>query len=297
MNLPELALTLLISFFSAGIQGAESDPARLEISQRFRTLQPGEVVLISATSNQPLKSLEGKIFQKTFYFYPDSNSTLWSGLIGIDLNIPADLYRLNLQGVTLTGSRFDQVHDLRVSDKEFPTRHVTVEQKYVDPPPEELKRIGQESKRVKELFATTSPARIWEGPFLLPVPGTTTSGFGRRSIINGKARSPHSGTDLRAKEGTPVKAPNAGLVVLVSNLYFSGNTVIVDHGQGLYSYFAHLSRFATEEGERVVAGQIVGHVGATGRVTGPHLHWTVRLNQSRVDPLSLIAVLSGQDLD
>ncbi len=297
MNLPGVALTLLISLFSGGVQGSESDQARLEISHRFRTLQPGEVVLISAASDQPLKSLEGRIFEKTFHFYPDSNSTLWSGLIGIDLDIPADLYRLNLQGVTLTGSRFDQDHDLRVSEKEFPTRHVTVEQKYVDPPSEELERIRQESRRVKEIFATVSPERIWKGPFLLPVPGTTTSGFGRRSIINGRARSPHSGTDFRAEEGTPVKAPNAGRVVLVSNLYFSGNTVIVDHGQGLYSYFAHLSRFATEEGERVVAGKIVGHVGATGRVTGPHLHWTVRLNRSRVDPLSLIAVLSGQDLE
>lgn len=297
MNCPKLVLTLLVLFSSNGVQGLDSDQIQLKIVDRSRTMQPGEVVLISATSNQPLKALKGTIFKKTFSFYPSSKSTLWNGLIGIDLDIPSDLYQLNLQGITLDGSPFDQKHNLQVIGKKFPTRRITVKQKYVDPPPETLNRIRQESKKIKKIFATINPKKIWKGPFISPVPGTTTSGFGRRSIINGQTRSPHSGTDFRASEGTPVKAPNAGQVILVSNLYFSGNTVILDHGQGLYSYFAHLSSFSTKEGERVELGQIVGRVGATGRVTGPHLHWTIRLNQSRVDPLSLIAVLSEQHLN
>ncbi len=160
---------------------------------------------------------------------------------------------------------------------------------------EELDRIRRESKRVREIFAALNPEKIWHSSFQSPVPGAPTSGFGKRSILNGQPRSPHTGTDFDADEGTPVKSPNTGKVILVSPLYYSGNTVILDHGQGLYSYFAHLSRFAVAEGDRVSPGELVGYVGATGRVTGPHLHWTVRLNGTRIDPLSLIAILSDQD--
>ena len=130
--------------------------------------------------------------------------------------------------------------------------------------------------------------RLWSGGFLRPVPGDSTSSFGRRSVFNGQPRSPHSGTDFRGAEGTRITAPNAGIVVLAADLYFSGNVVIIDHGWGLYSYFAHLSSIAVEDGIRVEQGDVVGDVGATGRVTGPHLHWTVRLNDARVDPLSLM---------
>ncbi len=181
--------------------------------------------------------------------------------------------------------------------KDFPTRRLTVEERFVNPPQEESERIQEESQRVGEIFATINPRKIWERSFLSPVPGAATSGFGKRSILNGQPRSPHTGTDFDADEGTPVRSPNSGKAVLVSNLYFSGNTIIVDHGQGLYSYFGHLSRFAVAEGDLVSPGEQIGYVGATGRVTGPHLHWSVRLNGSRIDPLSLIAVLSDQAID
>jgi murein DD-endopeptidase MepM/ murein hydrolase activator NlpD len=107
-------------------------------------------------------------------------------------------------------------------------------------------------------------------------------------------RSPHSGADFVSPEGTPIRAPNAGTIVLARDLYFSGNTVVIDHGLGLFSLVAHLSAMEVKEGETVDAGAIVGRVGATGRVTGPHLHWAVRANGARVDPLSLLAVL-GED--
>jgi murein DD-endopeptidase MepM/ murein hydrolase activator NlpD len=161
----------------------------------------------------------------------------------------------------------------------------------VSPPEEELKRIRAESRKVSRIFAEVSKHRYWNGPFLRPVPGEAISSFGKRSIINGQPRSPHTGTDFRAAEGTPVKAPAAGRVMLVQDLYFAGNTVIVDHGLGLYSYFAHLSSFSVTEGQFIEAGEIVGEVGATGRVTGPHLHWTLRLAEARVDPLSLMEAL------
>ena len=220
---------------------------------------------------------------------------MWQGLIGIDLETTPDDYSLNLTGSTVAGLPVEATYPLRVLDKEFPTRRLTVQEKFVNPPQEELDRIQRESKRVREIFAALNPERIWHSSFQSPVPGAPTSGFGKRSILNGQPRSPHTGTDFDADEGTPVKSPNTGKVILVSPLYYSGNTVILDHGQGLYSYFAHLSRFAVVEGDRVSPGELVGYVGATGRVTGPHLHWTVRLNGTRIDPLSLIAILSDQD--
>ena len=123
------------------------------------------------------------------------------------------------------------------------------------------------------------------------MPDPANSAFGTRSILNGQPRSPHSGADFRSAAGTPIKAPNAGRVVLAGDRYFTGNTVIIDHGLGLFSLFAHLSEVSVKEGDSVQSGEVVGKVGATGRVTGPHLHWSVRLSGARVDPLSLLAAL------
>jgi len=120
-----------------------------------------------------------------------------------------------------------------------------------------------------------------------------SGGFGTRSVFNGQPRSPHSGVDFGSKAGTPVVAPAGGVVTLAEPLFFTGSTVVIDHGLGLYSLLAHLSTFAVKEGERVRRGQVVGFAGATGRVTGPHLHWSVRLNGARVDPLSLIALTNA----
>ena len=125
-----------------------------------------------------------------------------------------------------------------------------------------------------------------------PVPDEANSAFGTRSILNGEPRSPHGGADFISPTGTPIKAPNAGRVVLAEDLYYTGNTVVLDHGLTLFSLFAHLSESNVKVGDTVAAGDVVGKVGATGRVTGPHLHWTVRINGARIDPLSLLAVMS-----
>ena len=283
-----LAILLLWSVLGA----VENDAGQFEVSHLARSLQPGEVVLVTVRSPLPLTQMKGRAFEKTFLFYPTDQDTLWQGLIGIDLATTAGDYPVVLMGTTSDGASVEQTYELQIEHKEFPTRRLTVDEKFVNPPQEMMPRIRRESKRVSETFAALNPDRIWEHSFLSPVPGAPTSGFGKRSILNGQPRSPHTGTDFDAEEGTPVKAPNRGKVVLVSDLYYSGNTVILDHGQGLYSYFGHLSRFAVEEGQMVSPGDRVGDVGATGRVTGAHLHWTVRLNGTRVDPLSLMEALS-----
>jgi murein DD-endopeptidase MepM/ murein hydrolase activator NlpD len=123
------------------------------------------------------------------------------------------------------------------------------------------------------------------------VPDEANSAFGTRSVYNGEPRAPHSGADFLSPAGRPVKAPSAGRVVLADPQYFSGNTVIIDHGLGLFSTLMHLEQIDVKVGDMVTAGQVIGKVGATGRVTGPHLHWSVRLDNARVDPLSLLYVL------
>jgi murein DD-endopeptidase MepM/ murein hydrolase activator NlpD len=170
---------------------------------------------------------------------------------------------------------------------------LTVDEAFVNPPATETKRIADEAARLSALWSVTTPKALWEGPWVRPVSEPANSAFGSRSVFNGQARAPHGGADFLSPAGTPVKAPAGGTVVVAAPLYYTGNTVVIDHGLGVYSMFAHFATIAVHEGDVVTAGALVGHVGATGRVTGPHLHWAVRVAGARVDPLSLLDVLKG----
>jgi murein DD-endopeptidase MepM/ murein hydrolase activator NlpD len=272
---------------------AQPDGA-ITVSHRARAIQPGELVVIQAVVAAPATRVTGRAFERSFDLYPAGAPNAWHGLVGIDLDVEPGTVPVMVQAVAPDGSTSRQRHDLVVESKQFPTRRLTVSEEFVNPPANEIERIQREARQVATIFGRASGARRWSGPFARPVPGDATSSFGKRSILNGQPRSPHSGTDFQGATGTPVQAPNAGRIVLAANLYFSGNVVIVDHGQGLYSYFAHLSRLGVAEGDEVETGDLLGQVGATGRVTGPHLHWTVRVNGARVDALSLLSVLSDE---
>ena len=159
---------------------------------------------------------------------------------------------------------------------------------------EVLERIRREQDEFSRAFATSAPQRLWEGAFVPPVSAEISSPFGYRRVINGTPRAPHTGTDLRVPMGTEVRAPNQGKVVLLGNFFFSGNSVILDHGGGLFTMYFHLSEFRVEEGATVGKGDVIGLSGMTGRVTGPHLHWGARLNNARIDPFELVGKLSGK---
>ncbi len=262
----------------------------IEVTHRARSLQPGEVVLLKARSHRPLTRLRAAAFEREFPFFEAGDDLDWTGLIGIDLDAKPGFYTVRLHGEDERGEPVTADYTLMVKSKRFPSRELTVDEKFVSPPAEALVRIKKESEEVQAIFSATTTRRYWNGSFRLPVPGPVISEFGKRSVYNGKPRSPHTGTDFRGATGTPIRAPNAGRVVLAAELYYTGNTVIIDHGLGLYSYFGHLSAFAVQDGEMVKTGDIVGKVGATGLVTGPHLHWSVRLALTRVDPMSLISL-------
>ena len=287
-----VALCALLCFgWSGGSWHARK--TTLDISHRARELHPGEVVVVEVRASTPSVNIRASAFGHSIRFFRIGNIGTWRALVGIDLETEPGDYPIVVCATTSNGETERFTYILTIGPKEFPTRQLRVASSFVNPPPEVLGRIQREAQQTAEIFRTSSVERLWRGGFLAPVAGEATSSFGRRSVFNGEARNPHSGTDFRASEGTPILAPNHGTVVLTSDLYFSGNVVIIDHGWGLYSYFAHLSSIGVTEGDVLKPGQLVGRVGATGRVTGPHLHWTVRLNNARVDPLSLMELFPG----
>ena len=284
------AAAVLLLLGSAAPAGQGEPDLILNVSHRARALHPGEIVVLEVRTSEPPASLRATAFGADLRFFPAGPANVWAVLMGIDLTVEAGSYPVTVRATAADGSAAEDTYALEVAPKEFPTRRLTVNPSYVDPPPAIVDRILREAEQLAALFPVATAERRWQGGFLRPVPGAATSSFGRRSVFNGQPRSPHSGADFRAAAGTPIKAPNDGVVVLAADLYFSGNVVIIDHGWGLYSYFAHLSEIDVAEGDRVSQGVVIGKVGATGRVTGPHLHWTVRLNDARVDPLSLLAL-------
>jgi murein DD-endopeptidase MepM/ murein hydrolase activator NlpD len=212
----------------------------------------------------------------------------WEALVGIDLDVRPGTYP-----TTITAGTVHASYDLHVAPRAFRTRRLTVDEAFVTPPKSEEARIEREAALLADTWKAAANERLWSGAFVRPVAEPANSAFGTRSVFNGKPRNAHGGADFLSPAGTPIHAPNAGRIAVARSLYFSGNTVIIDHGLGLFSMLAHLSAIDVREGDRVAADQVLGKVGATGRVTGPHLHWTVRAANARVDPLSLLAVLGN----
>jgi murein DD-endopeptidase MepM/ murein hydrolase activator NlpD len=262
----------------------------ISVSVTARAVQPGEVVRLDIASTRLVTSLTVHAFDRTIAVARVAEGR-WLALIGIDLDVAAGEYPVTVAVTNEDGTRTDQVQSLTVESKDFPTRQLRVAPRFVNPPASLQPRIDRERRRLGALFTAVEPEPRWTGSFLRPIEVSVVSGFGVRSVYNGEPRAPHSGADFASPSGTPVLAPGGGRVVLAEPLYFTGQTVVIDHGLGLVSLLAHLSKIDVREGADVVAGAQVGLVGATGRATGPHLHWTVRLQGARVDPLSVIAAL------
>jgi murein DD-endopeptidase MepM/ murein hydrolase activator NlpD len=287
-------LVLLAVALSAGHghAAASPEPLRLTVSHAARAVQPGEVVIVRATSSAPADAVTGEAPSGALHFARTRDPLAWEAVLGVDISAKAGPMRLGVHAAA-GSARVDAAYDLLVKPKTFPVRRITVDPKFVDPPASELPRIEREAKRMAAVLGVVSPERLWAGAFTAPVTGPPTSAFGRISVINGQRRTPHTGTDFQAAVGTPIAAPNTGRVVLSEALYFSGETVIIDHGLGVFSFLAHLSRRDVAAGDLVKAGAVVGLSGVTGRITGPHLHWSVRVGPARVDPMSLLAVLGS----
>jgi murein DD-endopeptidase MepM/ murein hydrolase activator NlpD len=264
-----------------------ADP--LQITVAARSIQPGEVVVLSARSAEPLDTLRVHAFGRDAEGF--RVGPLWQVVLGIDLDARPGPVTVTFEGFSDGRRSVQATSTLVVKARTFPTRALRVDDAFVNPPAAVLTRIADDAAELAGLWTTSAPNRLWSGGFLRPVPGIANGAFGTRRIFNGQPRQPHGGADLLSPAGTPILAPNDGRVVLARDLYFTGNTVVIDHGLGLFSLLAHLSTVGVHTGDAVAGGATIGLVGATGRVTGPHLHWAMRLGGARVDPLSVLALL------
>jgi Peptidase family M23 len=249
----------------------------------------GDVAWILVKDVAEAATVEGSVDGKPMTFFPYGGGH--AALFGIDLDMKPGTHAWRV-GVVEPGRepRITQ-GSVKIVRRDFHVEHLTVPNTMVDLDPETERRAVAESKQMATLYRTITPERLWRGKFTNPL-GTTAAGggFGARRIINGQPRSPHSGSDYSAPRGTPVVAVNAGKVALVAEFFFPGRLVILDHGLGLYTAYFHLDTIAVAEGERVERGQTLGTVGATGRATGPHLHFGAQVAGARVDPTTLLGL-------
>jgi hypothetical protein len=218
----------------------------------------------------------------------DSSKVKWSGFLGADLTTVPGEYTLTIRCGDEVLTRQIQVCTMNHGIRQFT---VPKEMEALDAPT--LERVREESKKMREIFSVSHGQPFWRGEWIRPVHGRIVSPFGCRTVINDLERSPHSGVDLRAAEGTTIKAANRGRVVLVGDYFFGGLSVVIDHGGGIHSMYFHLSEVSVRAGEMVEKGDLLGLSGSSGRATGPHLHFGIRLNGERVNPLGLIELSEG----
>ena len=233
--------------------------------------------------------------RKVLFWKSVDEKANYQALIGVDLDQhPKPLLlriRSELDGEVVLNCETR----ISIQKGKYTVERLTVAQKYLDLTKKDLARYRREMNRLRKFWNTATAERFWDGGFRVPLEKSRgSSNFGRRRILNGQPRSPHSGEDFAASRGTPVYAAQRGRVVMASDLFFSGNTIVLDHGLGLYTLYAHLDFMAVKEGKMAESNSLIGRVGATGRVTGPHLHWAVRLNGARVNPLDLVELIPSR---
>lgn len=241
------------------------------------SLRPGGVAILSITPSENPKPVVSYNAKPVALVKGQQN---WLAIIGISLGAKIGTHKINIT----EPSGKNRVKKFTVKQHKYKTQHLTIKNKNkVNPNNKSAKRIEREflmKKKLSATFSSTAPKLN----FIRPVAGRDSGRFGLRRILNKQKRNPHSGMDIAAPQGRPIKATESGTVLWVGNLFFSGNVIYIDHGHGLLSLYAHLSKMDVKKGQKVKRGEIIGKVGKTGRVTGAHLHWTVYLNGNAVDP-------------
>jgi hypothetical protein len=249
-------------------------------------------VTIEAGDSAPWASFQGQ----TVYFRREAPRR-FAALLGVDMETKPGPKPLDVMVVRGGHTRVIARPTVDVTPGGFGVQHLTLPDAMVELDAPTLKRVGREKRQVAALWAGGRRGPLWTEGWRMPVSGKPSGSFGKRRVINGQPRSPHNGEDIPAPAGTPVRAPNEAVVRLPGERYFGGNTVFLDHGGGLFTFYMHLSEIAVREGQRVHAGDVIGRVGASGRATGPHLHWGGRLNNARINPLHLLAPEDRMALD
>ena len=284
-----LRARLVLAVLAVALSAAPAAPAREHLRIRWQPERPrvGDVLWVHVQGISPGATVEGAVAGRPLVFFPYADGQ--AAVAGLDVELKAGRHPWSF--AVLEPGREPRTLRGRVTvgARQFKVQRLTLPPAMVDLDPETERRAVSESERLRTLYRTITPERLWRGRFVRPVAGREPgTGFGSRRVINGKPRAPHTGIDYAAPAGTPVVAVNAGRVALVGDFFFPGRLVALDHGLGLYSFYFHLESVSVTEGEPVERGQPIGTVGATGRATGPHLHFGVYVGGARVDPATLL---------
>ena len=285
--LTALSCLFLTTFSTGGLAtwSVHAQPARLV---------NGSPVLFRVKAPAKLESLKGSWIGHDLIFSFDARTKIWFALAGVSMETVPGSYGLELSGEAAPGKSPDRplsfTKNFAVARGKYPRIEVklSVESKFTEPTSQQQKEIEEGQQIKKDYLNRVTPGREWEGSFSAPAIAAISDVFGSERIFNGKTSSPHLGLDFRVPSGTPVEAMNDGTVLLARPLYFEGNFVVIDHGQGLLTLYMHLSEFKVKEGEQIKRGQILGLSGGTGRATGPHLHVAVRWQGTYLDPAALL---------
>jgi murein DD-endopeptidase MepM/ murein hydrolase activator NlpD len=248
----------------------------------------GAPIAFRVSAPRRLNSLSGKWLGHDVFFSFDPASKTWVGIAGVSLETKQGAYSLQLKGAAEDGKDISFERRITIGRAKYPAIAVTVSKRFTEPSAEQVQQINQGKAIKQDVFGHFDPKREWSGEFLPPVTARISDVFGTRRVFNGETKSVHEGLDYAVPQGTPVFALNAGTVLLAQPLYFEGNCVVLDHGQGLLTLYLHLSEFKVKAGDRVERGQEIGLSGGTGRATGPHLHIAVRWEGVYLDPATLL---------
>jgi murein DD-endopeptidase MepM/ murein hydrolase activator NlpD len=292
-----IAFTLLsMAANVSGATSAHSTAARWTVVIRPARLVNGTPVLFRVTTPKPVRSLSGNWLGHEIAFSFDASRKSWFALAGVSLDTKPGAYPIRLHGETIArqsdgppdGQAISFEKKIRVERQRYPRVQLKVPARYTAPSPEDQRHIEQDKETKADAFKTLSPGREWKGSFAPPVNAAISDVFGVQRVFNGSVQSTHQGLDFRVPSGTSVAAVNSGRVILARPLFFEGNCVVIDHGQGLLTLYFHLSKFSVKEGDDVSKGRPIGLSGGTGRATGPHLHLAVRWQGVYLNPQVLL---------
>jgi murein DD-endopeptidase MepM/ murein hydrolase activator NlpD len=281
-----IPIALLSSF-----AGAATPAPRWTLTYQPIRVVNGAPILFRVTTPKVARSLSAKWLEHEIVFTYDATKKAWFGFAGASLETKPGAYPLELHAEMNAGPALTYKQEVKVQKQRYPRVIVLkVPQKFTAPDPEQMRVIDHDKQVKADAFKALTPDREWKGEFQRPVTAEISDVFGVQRVFNGSVQSTHQGLDFRVPTGTPVSAVNAGTVILARPLYFEGNCIVLDHGQGLLTLYLHLSEFHVKEGDQVAKGQLIALSGGTGRATGPHLHLAVRWQGVYLNPAGLLAL-------
>lgn len=286
---PRIAIWITLALLGAASQALGEEPwPKASVSWRPARLVAGSPVLFRVSPPAQSESVSALWLGHDLIFTHGQGTVFWYALAGVPLETRAGSYELRLIEILAGGRRLELARQVKIGQARYPKITIKVAKQYTEPSPEQRQEIADDKELKHKIFQTSSNERLWTGPFLAPVQGSISDRFGTARVFNQEVQSRHLGLDYAVPSGTTVHALNGGQVILARPLFFEGNCVVVDHGQGLLSLYLHLSEFKVKEGDQVRSGQPMGLSGGSGRATGAHLHLAVRWQGDYLDPAVLL---------